>query len=73
LIQQHTIFGICKFVHLKGLWVKSGFLKGLWVLMGKAPAFGRGFLLYELIVADWVELMGNQYLFVFNKLDGLGA
>ena len=41
---------------------------------GEAPAFGRGlFLLYELIVADWVELMCKPIWFVFMELDGLGA
>ena len=40
---------------------------------GEAPAFGRGFsLLYELIVADWVELVCNLIWFVFMELDGSG-
>ena len=39
---------------------------------GEAPAFGRGlFLIYELIVANWVELVRKPYLFVFMELDGL--
>src|SRR5260370_29760221 len=40
---------------------------------GEAPAFGGGFfLLYELIVADWVELICKPYWFVFKEIGCLG-
>ena len=41
--------------------------------MGKPRLLGRGFsLLYDLIVADWVELVCNLNCFVFMELDGSG-
>jgi len=41
--------------------------------MGKPRLLGRGFsLLYDLIVADWVELVCNLTCFIFMELDGSG-
>jgi len=39
---------------------------------GKAPACGRGFLIYELIVGDWVELVRQVYLLCFDGVRRFG-